>query len=48
MDEDKVGLKVEDEEEKKEEDNSDMEVLYEDFERLNDNEEEDMPKKTKE
>ena len=48
VDEDKVGLKVEDGEEKKEEDNKDLEVLNEDVDRSNDDEEEDRPKKTKE
>ena len=48
MDEDKVGLKVEDGEEKKEGDNDDLEVWDEDVHGSNDNEEEDRPKKTKE
>ena len=46
--EDKIGLKVEDGEEKKEGDNDDMEVWDEDVHGSNDNEEEDRPKKTKE
>ena len=46
MDEDKVGLNIEDGEEKKEEDNDDMEVLDEDVDESNDDEEEDKPKKT--
>ena len=48
MDENKVSLKVEDGEEKKEEDNDDMEVSDEDADRSNDDEEEDRPKKSKE
>ena len=48
VDEDKVGLKVEDREEKKEEDDDDMEVLDEDVDRTNHDEEEDRPKKNKE
>ena len=47
MDEDKVGLKVEHGEEKKEEDNDNLEVSDEDVDRSNDNEEEDRPKNTK-
>ena len=48
VDEDNVGLKVEDGEEKKDEDNDDLEVSEEDVDGLNDDEEEDRPKKTKE
>ena len=48
MDEDKVARKVEDGEEKKEEDYNDLEVSYKDVDRMNDNKEEDRPKKTKE
>ena len=48
MDEEKVGLKVEDGEEKKEEDDNDLEVSDEDADRTNDEKEEDRPKKTKE
>ena len=48
MDEDKVGLKVEDGEDKKEEDDDDMEVSDEDVDGTNDDEEEDRPKRTKE
>ena len=48
MDEDKVGLKVDDGEEKNEEDNNNLEVSEEDVDRSNDDEVEDRPKKTKE
>ena len=48
VDKDKVGLKVEDGEEKKEEDDDGLEVSGEDFDSANDNEKEDRPKKTKE
>ena len=48
VDEDKVGLKVEDGEEKEDEDNDGMEVSNEDVDGSNDNEEEDRPKMTKE
>ena len=48
LDEDKVGLKVEDGEEKNEEDNEDLEVLEEDVDESNYDEEEDRPKKTRE
>ena len=48
MDEEKVGVKVEDGEERKEEDEDDMKVLDEDVGGMNDEEEEDRPKKTKE
>ena len=48
VDEEKVGLKVEEGEEKKEEDDNDLEVSDKDVDRSNDNEEEDRPKKTKE
>ena len=48
MDEDKVGLKVEDREEKMEEDDEDLEVSDEDVDGTNDNEEENRPKNTKE
>ena len=47
VDEDKVGLKVEDKEEKKEEDDEDLEVSDEDADGTNDDKEEDRPKKTK-
>ena len=47
VDEDNVGLKVEDGEEKKDEENDDLEVLDEDVDGLNSNKEEDRPKKTK-
>ena len=47
MDEDKVGLKVEDREDKKEEDGNDLEVSDKDVGRTNDNKEEDRPKNTK-
>ena len=46
MDEDKVGLKVEDWKETKEEYDKDLEVLDEDVNGTNDNKEEDRPKKT--
>ena len=48
VDEDKVGLKVEDREEKKKEDDNDLEVSDEDVDGTNDHEEEDTSKKTKE
>ena len=48
VDEDKVGLKVEDGEEKKEEDDDDLEVSDKDVDGMNDDEEEDRPNKTKE
>ena len=48
MDEDKVGLKIEDGEEKKEEDDKDIEVSDEDVDRMNGDEEDDRTKKTKE
>ena len=48
MDEYKVGLKVEDKEDKKEEDDNDLEVSDKDVDIMNDDEEEDSPKKTKE
>ena len=48
VDEEKVGLKVEDGEDKKEEDDNDMEVSDVDVDGKNDNKEEDRPKKTKE
>ena len=48
VDEEKVGLKVEDGEEKKEEDNDNMEVSDEDVDGSNDNEEEDRTNKYKE
>ena len=48
MDEDKVGLKVEDGEDNKEEDDCDLEVSDKDVDGANDNKEEDRPKKTKE
>ena len=48
VDEDKFDLKVEDGEEKKGEDDDDLEVLNEDVDRTNDEKEEDRPKKTKE
>ena len=47
VDEDTVGLKVEDGEEKKEEDNNNLEVSDDDIDGTNDDEEEDRPKKTK-
>ena len=48
MDEEKVGLKVEDGEDKREDGDNDLEVLYEFVNGTNDNKEEDRPKKTKE
>ena len=48
VDEDKVGLKVEDGEEKNEEDNGNLEVSDEDVDVSNDDEEEDRYNKTKE
>ena len=48
MDEDKVGLKVEDREEKKEEDDNDLWVSDKDVNGTNDDKEEDRPKNTKE
>ena len=48
MDEEKVGLKVEDGEDKKEEDDDDIEVSDEGVGGMNDGEEEDRPKNTKE
>ena len=48
MDEDKVGLKVEDGEENKEEDKEDLEVSYKDVDGSNEDGEEYRPKKTKE
>ena len=48
VDEDKVGLKVEDGEEKKEEDNDDMEVSDKDVDGSNEDEEEDRPKNARE
>ena len=48
VDEEKVGLKVEDREDKNEEDNDDLEVLGEDVDGTNDYEEEDRQKNTKE
>ena len=48
VDEDKFGLKVEDREEKKEEDDKNMEVLDKDVDGTNDDREEDRPKNTKE
>ena len=48
VDEEKDGLKVEDGEDKKEEDNNDMEVSDEGVDGLNEDEEEESPKKTKE
>ena len=48
VDEDKVGLKVEDGEEQKEEDDNDLEVSDEDIDGMNDDKEQDMHKKTKE
>ena len=48
VDEEKVGLKVEDGEDKKEEDNDDLEVSDDDVNGTNDDEEEDRPKNTKE
>ena len=48
MDENKVGPKVEDGEENKEEDDNNLEVLDKDVDGANDDEEEDINKKTKE
>ena len=48
VDEDKVGLKVEDGEDKKEEDDDDLEVSDEGVDGTNDDKEEDRLKKTKE
>ena len=48
MDKDKVGLKVEDGKEKKEEDDNDLEVSDKDVNGTNDDEEQERPKKTKE
>ena len=48
MDEEKVGLKVEGGEEKKEEYNKNLEVSDEDINSSNDDEEDESPKKTKE
>ena len=48
MDGNNVGLKVEDGGEEKEEDDYDMEVSDKDVDRMNDYEEEDRPKNTKE
>ena len=48
MDEDKVGLKVEDWEEKNVEDNENLEVSDKNVDGSDDDEEEDKPKKTKE
>ena len=48
MYEDKVGRKVEDREEKKDEDNYNLEVSDDGVDGSNDDEEEDNPKKTKE
>ena len=48
VDEDKVDLKVEDREEKKEEDGDDLEVSDKDVDGTNDDEEEDRTKNTKE
>ena len=45
---DKVGIKVEDREETKEEDHDNLEGSEEDVNGINDDEEEDSPKKTKE
>ena len=47
VDKDKVGLKVEDREENKEEDDNDLVVSEKDVDRMNDDKEEDRPKKTK-
>ena len=46
VDEDKIGLKVEDREDKKKDDNKDMEVSDEDVDGSNDDKEEDSPKTT--
>ena len=48
MDEDKFGLKVEDGEEKKKEDNNDLEVSDKDVDGMNDDEDKDRLKNTKE
>ena len=48
VDEDKVGLKVEGGEDKKKEDDDDTEVSDEDVNRMNYDEEEERPRKTKE
>ena len=48
MDEDKIGLKVEDREEKKEEDDNDLWVSDKDVNGTNDDKEEDRPNNTKE
>ena len=48
VDEEKFGLKIEDGEDKKEEDYDDLEVLDEDVEGTNDKKEEERSKKTKE
>ena len=48
MEKDKVGLKFENGEEKEVEDNNDLELSDEDIDGLNDDEEEDKTKKTKE
>ena len=48
MNEEKVGLKVEDGEDKKEEDDDDLEVSDEEVNGTNDDKEEDRSKKTKE
>ena len=48
MDEDKVGLEVENGEEKKKEDENDLEALDEDVAETNDDEEEDRPNNAKE
>ena len=47
VDEENVGLKVEDGEDKKEQDDNDMEVLDNDIDGTNDNEENVRPKKKK-
>ena len=47
VDEYKVSLKVEDGEEKKEEDDNDLEVLDKDVDGKNDDKEDNRPKKTK-
>ena len=48
VDKDKIGLKVDDGEEKKEDDDDDLEVSDKDVDGMNEDEEEDRPKKTKE
>ena len=48
VDLDKAGIKVEDREETKEEDHDNLEGSEEDVNGINDDEEEDSPKKTKE